>query len=245
MKLFNELKIILKTMNLTNRDKAILGLGIGMFIISYLNSDGSLPAVYNMFTVLTFGYYGNDRKKSLSAWLGLEMCYLLMSISEGNSFIDILNNTCGGIIVASMAFWLTIRGSNKTAEKLEELIHLKPVYNIIIFCTFITGLMAYAKMLSSYSNNFVVALWIISPLYIYISKLVYSELAYVFRLFYLIAVGITTYQAFIVGGGVLNLIEYSLLLVSLILSVMINLKIRKLTKESADVNERKASEKEV
>ncbi|MBO5387113.1 MAG: hypothetical protein J6A59_03120, partial [Lachnospiraceae bacterium] len=78
----------------------------------------------------------------------------------------------------------------------------------------------YGKMLSNYNNDLVIAIWILSPTYLVISKLLYSNLTYIFYIIYYIVIGITTYKAVVTGGSCLLLIEYILIITSLIMSIM-------------------------
>lgn len=208
--------IMEKLKSLEKYDIIIYILAFSIMIVCAINKEHFTSIIFYGMTILSIGMYGVNKIKSMSFWLSAELSYFIYAMVEGMELSEIITNTNGGVVVALVALFFATR-YNK--ENNDRLVGLKPVFNIIILSTFITGTMVYGKMLSNYNNGLVIAIWILTPTYLVISKLLYTNLTYVFYIIYYIAMGITTYQSIIVGGSKITIVEYLLVIMSLIMSI--------------------------
>lgn len=192
-------------------------LAIIMMLVCIINKEHITSVIFYGMTLLSIGMYGVNKMKSMSFWLSAELSYFIYAMINNMELNEIITNTNGGAIIALVALFFATRD---VKENKNRPIGLKAVYNVIIISTFISGVMIYGKMLSNYNNDLVIAIWILSPTYLVISKLLYSNLTYIFYIIYYIVIGITTYKAVVTGGSCLLLIEYILIITSLIMSIM-------------------------
>lgn len=203
-----------KLKNINKYDKLIYIMSLVMAIVCIINKEHFTSVICHSSIIMVTGFYGVNRLKSMSSWLTYEISYLVYMIMNNVETSNIITDTSGGIVIALVAVYLSTR-NNKDKEKI---IKLSNVYNIIILSTFITGVMTYSKLLSDYSNNLVMAVWILAPTYVIISRLAYLNLTYMFNTIYYIVLGITVFQNFIINGGYIEILEYSLMVMSLIMS---------------------------
>lgn len=185
-------------------------------IICFINKEIVYSVLYYGFLVYSILMYGYNRKLFTASWIASEISIFIYYMLQGNGFIKSVENSGGAFLISLLTLMYI---THKESEK--DIVKLKNVFNIIIISFFITHVMVFAKLLSSQTNSLMIAIWMAVPAYISISQCFYINLAYLFKLIYIVTIGIITFQYMTINGmNILELLEYAILIMALLISYL-------------------------
>lgn len=210
----NKLMNLVKDLSIYERFAIIISFIIS--IICIINKETIYSVLYYGFLVFSILMYGYNRKVFTASWIASELSIFIYYMLQGNGFIRSIESSGGAFLISLLTLmYITHRESEK------EIIKLKNVFNVIIISFFITHIMVFAKLLSSQTNSLLIAIWMAAPAYISIAQCFYINLTYLFKSIYIATIGIITFQYMTINGmNILELLEYAILIMALIISYL-------------------------